>query len=85
LCLNGAKRSIGWIHRAANEGCIGAGGGRIVLDTININGRKVTTKSAIARFIRRQSQGPAIAGPSPRAFTQAAPTATAERLARAGI
>lgn len=95
LRVNGRSHDITWIHRATTRGCRGADGSRVVLETTVISGKKLTTKSAVLRFIRRQGVVKAATASAPPRQQMAAPRTAAppirsyadssERLARAGI
>src|SRR5690349_24249321 len=52
LKVDGRKHDLSWIYRATRQGCRG-----VVLESTMIGGVRVTTRSAIARFIRRQATG----------------------------
>ena len=60
LMVDGRAHDLPWIHRAATKGLRGVTGQRTVLETIVQSGRKVTTSSAILRFVHRQANGPDI-------------------------
>lgn len=94
LRVNGRSHDITWIHRAATRGCRGAGGSRVVLETTVISGKKLTTKSAVLRFVRRQGVLTDAKAPPPLRQLAAPRNApplirsyadSSERLARAGI
>jgi len=55
LCIDGRVHDISWIHRATGRGCRAASGERVQLESTILSGRKITTRSAIARFIARQA------------------------------
>lgn len=83
LMLDGRPHEVRWIHRAASSGLRGVTGKRVILETIFQSGRRVTTESAITRFVHHQANGSFDL--KPREPSEADHRAVEKRLAAAGL
>jgi len=57
LRIDGRDRDLSWCYRATGEGVRGADGTRVILESTTQSGLKVTTPSAITRFVYYQIHG----------------------------